>query len=126
MKKFLDTPYVSFEIENSILIATYKPNSFITLKEAKEIVTSRLAFIDNIVLPTLVLNQGIIKMNKEARDYLASENGIAGIKCAAILINSNFISITVNFFLRVTKTKLLVKTFTDKKDALTWLSGFID
>jgi hypothetical protein len=126
MKKILDTPYVSFEIENSILIATYKPNAFITLKEAKEIVTSRLTFIDNIVLPTLVLNQGIIKMNKEARDYLASENGIAGIKCAAILINSNFISITVNFFLRVTKTKLLVKTFTDKKDALTWLSGFID
>lgn len=126
MKNFLDTPYVSFEIENSILIATYQPNTFITLKEAKEIVNSRLAFINHTALPTLVLNQGIIKMNKEARDYLASENGIAGIKCAAILINSNFISITVNFFLRVTKTKLLVKTFTDKKEALTWLSGFIN
>lgn len=126
MKKTLETSYVFFEIENGILIATYKPNTFITLKEAKEIVTSRLAFIDKPSLPTLVLNQGIIKMNKAARDYLASTEGIAGVKCAAILINSNFISITVNFFLRVTKTKLLVKTFTDKKDALAWLSGFTD
>jgi hypothetical protein len=126
MKNFLDTPYVSFEIENSILIATYKPNAIITIKAAKEIVANRLAFIDKPAYPTLVLNQGVIKMNKDARDYLASDSGIAGIKCAAILINSNFISITVNFFLKVTKTKLLVKTFTDKKEALIWLSGFTD
>ena len=126
MNKTLETPYVSFEIENGILIATYKPSIKISLKFAKEIVATRLSFIDKPSMPTLVLNQGVIKMDKDARDYLASSEGIAGVKCAAILINSNFISITVNFFLKVTKTKLLVKTFTDKKEALTWLSGFTD
>ena len=126
MKKTLETPYVSFEIDNGILIATYKPSITISLKHAKEIVSSRLSFIDRPTMPTLILNQGIIKMDKDARDYLASADGIAGVKCAAILINSNFISITVNFFLKVTKTKLLVKTFTDKENALTWLSGYTD
>jgi hypothetical protein len=126
MKKELETPYVFLEISNGVLIATYKPSIRITLKYAKEIVAYRLAFIENTAMPTLVLNQGIIKMDKDARDYLASAEGIKGLKCAAILLDSNFISFTVNFFLKVTKPKLLVKTFTDKKEALTWLSGFVN
>ena len=77
-------------------------------------------------MPALVLNQGVIKMDKDARDFLSSKEGTAGIKCAAILINSNFMAFTVNFFLKVTKTNIPVKTFTDKKDALTWLQQFVD
>jgi hypothetical protein len=126
MRKTLETACVFFEIDKGVLIATYQPKAHITLKLAKEIVASRLTFIDNVAIPTLVLNQGIIKMDKAARDFLSSEQGIAGIKCAAILVNSNFTSLTVTFFLKITKPKLLVKTFTDKKEALTWLSNFID
>jgi hypothetical protein len=126
MKRTLETASVFFEIEDSILIATYHPHVRISLKQAKEIVAERLAFIDNKPMPTLVLNQGIIKIDKDARDYLSSDAGIAGIKCAAILVNSNFTSLTVTFFLKITKPKLLVKTFTEKKDALTWLSNYTD
>jgi hypothetical protein len=124
MRKVQETPYIDFEISHGILIGTYKPNILITLKHAKEIVASRIAFMDGRDMPILILNQGIIKMDKDARDYLASAEGIKGLKCAAILINSNFISITVNFFLKVTKPKLLVKTFTDKEEALYWLQDF--
>lgn len=124
MRKVQQTPYIDFEINNGILIGTYKPNILITLKHAKEIVASRIAFMEGNDMPILILNQGIIKMDKDARDYLASAEGIKGLKCAAILINSNFISITVNFFLKVTKPKLLVKTFTDKEEALNWLQDF--
>jgi hypothetical protein len=125
MNKTLDTPFVFFELDNKILIASYKPNVTITLKNAKEIVASRLSFIEK-SMPALILNQGIIKINKEARDYFTSDEGIAGVKCAALLVNSNFISLTTNFFLKITKTKLLVKTFTDKQEALAWLANFID
>jgi hypothetical protein len=124
MRKVQETPYIDFEISHGILIGTYKPNVLIALKHAKEIVASRIAFMDGNDMPILILNQGIIKMDKDARDYLASAEGIKGLKCAAILINSNFISITVNFFLKVTKPKLLVKTFTDKEEALNWLQDF--
>jgi hypothetical protein len=124
MRKIQETPYIDFEISHGILIGTYKPNILITFKHAKEIVASRIAFMDGNDMPILILNQGIIKMDKDARDYLASAEGIKGLKCAAILINSNFISITVNFFLKVTKPKLLVKTFTDKEEALNWLHDF--
>lgn len=126
MKKILDLAAVYLEIENGILIGTYKPNIKITLKMAKDLVASRLSFIENKPTPALVLNQGVIKMDKDARDYLSSAEGIKGLKCAAILINSNFISYTVNFFLQVTKPKLLIKTFTDKQEALTWLQQFVD
>jgi hypothetical protein len=125
MRKVQETPYIHFEIEGGILIGTYKPNILITLKYAKEIVAARIAFMNGAKMPILILNQGIIKMDKDARDYLASAGGIEGLKCAAILINSNFISLTVNFFLKVTKPKLVVKTFTDKQEALSWLKGFV-
>jgi hypothetical protein len=126
MKKTLETASVFFEMENNILVITYLPTPRVTLKQAKEIVAERLLFTDNISMPLLIQNQGILKMDKAARDFLSSEQGIAGIKCAAILVNSNFTSFTVTFFLKITKPKLLVKTFTDKKEALTWLSNFID
>jgi hypothetical protein len=126
MKKTLETDYVFFEIENGILIATYHPKVHLTLKDAKDIVNKRLEFIEHKEIPTLVLNQGIIKIDKDARYFLSSKEGIAGIKCAAILVNSNFTSLTVTFFLKITKPKLLVKTFTDKKEALIWLSSFVD
>ena len=122
MNKKLDTPFVSFEIEKDILIASYKPNARITLKDAKEIVASRMAFIEGKPMPTLILNHGIVKMDKKARDFFASPEGIAGVKCAALLLSSGFISLTTNFFLKVTKTKLLVKTFTDKQEAIEWLN----
>ncbi len=124
ISKTQETPYIFLEIENGVLIATYKPAMRITLKYAKEIVAARIAFTNGVAMPTLVLNQGIIKMDKDARDYLASAEGIEGLKCAAILLDSNFISITVNFFLKVTKPKLLVKTFTNKQEALNWLQDF--
>lgn len=124
MNKKLDTPFVSFEIEKDILIASYKPNARITLKDAKEIVASRMAFIEGKPMPTLILNHGIVKMDKKARDFFASPEGIAGVKCAALLLSSGFISLTTNFFLKVTKTKLMVKTFTDKQEAMEWLNIF--
>lgn len=125
-KNTLETPFIFFENYNGILIATYKPNISITLKQAKQIVAARFEFMKGNTMPILILNQGIIKMDKDARDYLASTEGIKGLKCAAILMDSNFISFTVNFFLKVTKPKLLVKTFTDKKEALTWLNKYVD
>jgi hypothetical protein len=126
MEKTMDTVAVYLEMDNGILIGTYKPNVKITLKVAKEIVATRLSFISNKTMPALVLNQGVIKMDKDARDFLSSPEGTKGIKCAAILINSTFISFTVNFFLKVTKTNIPVKTFTDKKEALIWLQQFVD
>jgi hypothetical protein len=125
MRKAQETPYIHFAVEKGVLIGTYMPNVLITFKHAKEIVATRLAFTEGKKMPILILNQGIIKMDKDARDYLASAEGIAGLTCAAILINSNFISITVNFFLKVTKPKLLVQTFTDKNEALQWLQDFV-
>lgn len=126
MKKTLETEAVFFELDEGILIATYKPDIKITLKQAKAIVEQRLLFINNKAKPTLVLNSGTIKADKSARDFFSSHEGIAGIKCAALMVNSNFTSLMLTFFLKITKPKLLVKTFTEKKDALTWLSNYTD
>jgi hypothetical protein len=126
MRKNLETEAVFFEMDEGILIATYKPHVKITLKQAKAIVEQRLLFIDNTPRPTLVFNSGTLKADKSARDFFSSEDGVAGIKCAALMVNSNFSSLMLTFFLKITKPKLLVKTFTDKKEALTWLSNYTD
>lgn len=126
MRKTLETETVFFEMEERILIVTYREHIKITLKQAKEVVSQRLQFIDNIPKPTLILNAGTLKADKSARDFFSSQEGVAGIKCAALLVSSNFSSLMITFFLKITKPKLLVKTFTDKKEALTWLSKFVD
>jgi hypothetical protein len=126
MKKTLETDTVLFEIFNGVLIVTYRENIKITLKQAKEVVALRLQFIDHISKPTLVVNAGTLNADKKARDYFSSEEGIAGIKCAALLVNSNFASLMLSFFLKITRPKLLVKIFTNKEDALTWLANHID
>jgi hypothetical protein len=126
MKKKLETETVFFELEKGILIVTWKEHITITLKQSKEVVSQRLQFIDNIPKPTLILNAGMLKADKSARDFFSSKEGVAGIKCAAFLTRSNFSELMITFFLKITKPKLLVKTFTDKKEALTWLSKFVD
>ncbi len=126
MKKTFETETVFFEMVNGVLIVTYRENIKITLKQAKEVVAQRLQFIGHMSKPTLVVNAGTLNADKKARDYFSSEEGIAGIKCAALLVNSNFASLMLSFFLKITRPKLLVKIFTEKKEALTWLANHID
>lgn len=119
-----DEKYVQLEMEGAILIGTYKKGLRITLPIAKSIVESRLKFTNNKDMPALVYNQGVVSMDKLARDYLSSAEGVKGIKAGAIILDSPFTSLLSNFFIKVNKPKIPAKTFTSKEAALKWLAQF--
>jgi len=124
MHKALDTQYVYYELHDDLLIGTYKKNPRLSLEMAEEIVRVRLEFTGPEPVVGLVYNQGVVSMDKKARDYLASEKGVHGFKAAAIILDSPFSSFLVNFFVSVTKPKIPVKMFSKKEAALKWLQQF--
>jgi hypothetical protein len=117
--------YVNLEMHGDILIGTYKKGLKITLPIAKEIVSVRLVFTNNTDLPALILNQGVVSMDKDARDFLSSKEGVKGLKAGAIVLDSPFSSFLGNFFIRISKPKIPAKIFTNKEDALIWLEQFL-
>ena len=117
--------YVNLEMYGNILIGTYKKGLKITLPIAKEIVIMRLIFTNNTDLPALILNQGVISMDKEARDFLSSKEGIKGLKAGAIVLDSPFSSFLGNFFIKISKPKIPAKIFSNKEDALKWLEKYL-
>ena len=121
-----DTPYVHLRIKDKILVGTYKKNIRINLEIAKEIVRARLSFTGNRKMPSLIISQGIVTIDKPAREYLSSDEATVGLVASAILVNSKFSSFLGNFFLNVNKTKMPVKIFSDISNAEKWLQQFIE
>ncbi|MEO6733997.1 MAG: hypothetical protein ABIN01_22435 [Ferruginibacter sp.] len=122
----LETPYIHLRVKDNILIGTYKENLHIDLVIAKEIVRTRLSFTGGRKLPALILSEGVISMDKPARDYLASDEAIKDLLAAAIFVNSSFSSLLGNFFLKVNKTKMPVRVFHNISRAERWLAKYVE
>lgn len=121
----LDTNYVHLLIKDKILIGTYKKNLRISLDVAKEIVRTRLSFTRGIPMPSMIISQGVVSMDKAAREYLASDEAIQGLTASAIIVHSSFSSFLGNFFLNVNKPRIPVKIFYKRAGAEKWLQQFI-
>jgi hypothetical protein len=120
----LDTPYVLYEIKDNILVATYKKGVKVNLEIARKIVSDRRQFLGNKSVPVMVINQGVLSMDKEARDYLSSAEANVGLKAGAIIMDSVFTSILSNFFLSVSKPNIPARMFTNQEQAMKWLRKF--
>ena len=120
MKKF-ENSQIKMEVVDGILYATYKSGLKLTLDDVQNIVKERLVLLDGKSLPVLIIDAGVVSMDKSARDFLSSEDGISGLKAAAIIENSLFSKMLINFFLKLTNPKLQVKAFGSHDEALNWL-----
>lgn len=114
---------IKMEIIDGILYGNYKAGFKITLPDAKLIVAERMKLLNGRVLPSLALDGGVVSMDKAARDYFSSAEGIQGLKTVALVENSFFSKMLINFFLKLTNPKIQVKAFNNQKDALEWLKS---
>lgn len=124
MEKVLDTPWLHLHLIDDLLIGTYKKNKKLTLEQAKEIVRMRLEFTGPEPVVALVFDQGVMKMDKDARDYLSSPDGLRGFKAAALVLNNPFSFLLGNFYVYVTKVSFPVRFFTKKDAAMKWLQKY--
>lgn len=125
MDKVLDTPFVRLELKDNILFGTYKKGIKMNMEMATFIVNTRLEFTNGEDVPALIVSEGIVSMDKNTREFMASKEGSKGIKAAAILLKSSFGSFVANFYLTVNKPPMPVRIFTNKNLAIKWLQQFI-
>jgi hypothetical protein len=124
MRKTLDTPYVYLELEDDLLTGYYKKDKKIDLEAAKQIVRDRIAFTGNNPVLALAVNLGVRRMTKEARDYLASKEGVEKLIAGAIIVGSPVGSFIGNWYLSISKPLIPSRAFTKKEAALKWLLQF--
>ena len=124
MAKILDTQYVYLELHDDLLIGTYKKGLKIDLDIAKEIVRTWQDFTEHKPVLQLVYNQGVVSMDKKARDYLSSKEAVGKIIAGAIVLDSPFGSFLGNFYLTVSKPKMPARIFSNTEAALKWLDKF--
>lgn len=120
-----DTPFVHLLIKDHILIGRYEKDLKINLDIAKQIVNSRLSFTRGKKMAAMIIGHGIISMDKAAREFLASDEGIQDLIAIAILVDSTYSNFLGNLFLKVNKTKIPVRIFLNTHKAEKWLQQFI-
>jgi hypothetical protein len=120
-----ESDFVHLLLKDNILEVSYMPGLRITQEIAEKIVSDRLSFAEGKNMATMIMSRGVISMDKAAREYLASVEGTKNLLATAIIVDSAFSSFLGNFFLRVNKTKMPVKIFSNIPRAKKWLQQFI-
>lgn len=118
-----ENEHIKIEIIDGIMHGTYKKGFKITLDDAKKIVSERSKLLGGKSLNAIIFDGGVVSMDKAARDYLSSDEGISGLKSVAIIENSFFSKMLINFFLKLTNPKIQVKAFSNPEEALKWLKS---
>ena len=118
-----ENEHIKIEVIDGIMHGTYKKGFKITLEDARTIVRERSILLGGKSLNAIIYDQGVISMDKSARDFLSSDEGISGLKSVAIIENSFFSKMLINFFLKLTNPKIKVKAFGNQEEALKWLKS---
>ncbi len=121
-KQIFDDNFVKFEIKENYLKAVYKNNIHITLPIAKQIVAKRMAFMQEKKFKAMVIIPEKINMDKLARDYLSSPEGLHNIMATAIVVHSKYSYFLASFFIKIIPQQTPVKIFTIEEKAIAWLT----
>ena len=128
MPNRVENEFISYDLQDGILIAVFKEGITVDLPAAKEILELRSEFTKSGKLPALIDGSKLqmMSLTKEARDFLSTDQGMAGLKATAFVMSNPLISMIANFFLQVNakKVEFPVKLFSKTDKALSWLNQF--
>ena len=122
MKKELDLPKMTIEIENNFICTTYKEDVTID-KEAVKLFLERLYANthEDISYVQLTDFSKMGNITREARDFVAEKGG-GRVFASAIVIRGGIQKTLANMFSLFSKPKVETKFFTDKQAAAKWLN----
>jgi hypothetical protein len=117
----MENENVSFQNINGIVRVEYFNNQIIRIAEAKKIVAQRLEFSKAKKHLLLICVPVKISINKAARDYLASEEGLQNIMASALVVSTKYSFFLSNFFVKLNPPTIPVKIFNKEEKAIVWL-----
>lgn len=126
MKKVLfDNHEVILELENGIMLATFKVEN-LDLETTQKLVELRKKATNGKERPLIANIISVKSATKEARDFFASEKGCEGINATAIIVNSSIGTMIGNFYIVINKPLRPTKLFTDIIEAKKWLAQYVE
>ena len=114
--------FATFWIEDSVLHFVYHSSVKIDLAAAEKIVSDRVKFQEEKILPVLCDVRGLKEIDKEARDYLAKEGSLMA-SAVAVLVNPPLSKAMTDFYIQNSKPVVPTRPFTDKYEALKYLKN---
>lgn len=112
---------ISITLDKGILVGVYLCE-IVDLETIQSAVNFRLKNYGHKDFPLLIHTNKMKHITREAREYLASEEGCQKIKSCAILTDSILTKVIANFFLQINKPLVPSKLFTNEESARKWLS----
>lgn len=123
MNSSLTNDYATFWIDDGVLHFVYHPSVVVNLRAAEQVVSDRLKFQGEKVLPVFCDTRGIKDTEKSARDFLAKEGSVMT-TAVAFLVNPPISQAITDFYVRTNKPVTPTKIFTEKYEALRFLKSF--
>jgi len=112
-----DEGYVAFR---------YKAGVVVDLKAARDDHEASIKLTNSEPHPTIVDARGLKRVSYEARVFQGREEIKNKITAAAIIVGSLITKVITNLYVTFQKPKFPIKTFSNEKDAMKWLSAFIN
>ncbi len=117
----MENENVSFQKVKGIIRVEYFNNQKIGITEAKKIVALRLEFSHAKKHLLLIRVPIKININKAARDYLASTEGLQNIIASALVVSTKYSFFLSNFFVKLNPPSIPIKIFNKEETAIEWL-----
>lgn len=110
---------------DGILEINVKENSDIGVRECEELTAVYESFLGGSKCPLLHVVGDYVTMDKEAREFASSEEGLKYSKAEAFVINSLPHKILANFYMKMQKPSVPTKFFKSKVEAEIWLLQYV-
>lgn len=124
MKVLLNNDYQRIELQNGIVIQTFKITS-LDLETTQKLTAERVKVFAEKSYPLIANIRSIKFSRKKAREFFASEKGCEGIIAAALLVDNTLGSMIGNFFIKVNNPRVPSKAFSNEIDAKKWLAPYV-
>lgn len=118
-----ENDYVKFWLEDDVLRVIYKVK-VLDSDTAPKCINTRIDNLDDFSYPAFIDATSVVKVTKEAREYLSSKHSTKQITAAALFINSPLARMMGNFLIIVNKPNIPTKLFTNQEDAINWLKSY--
>jgi len=116
--------YYSLHLKDGIGIAEYTPGIRISYEDAREIVNQRLKVFGDISYPVLIKGNKVLKVDKDAREYLFSQ-GVANFVAMAFIERNPLEKMLANAMIRLQPVGIPCRIFLSEETALEWLRSHL-
>jgi len=123
-REFVDDDFIHIWYEDGILNVVYKV-SRLDIEYAKRVVEEHMKVDLGSEYPVFIDITSIKSASKDARDYLSSDAAIQNVSASAMLAGSVISKLMGTFFLAFNKPATPIKLFTEKDEAIRWLSKYV-